>query len=86
LTRFKSIIALENSKMIAPPRVRALIYAPLLAHVIPTLAIGFGIVIPGSCIAGVNQLTIGFAATVLGLIPAYVVGVRLAQRRAPAHA
>lgn len=68
------------------PRFRARIYAPLLAYVIPTLVIGFGIVIPGSCIAGVNQLTIGFAATVLGLIPAYVAGVLLAQRRAPTHA
>ena len=74
--------------MTAPrlPRVRALVYAPLLAHVVPSLVIGFGIVIPRSCIAGVNQLTIGFAATVLGLIPAYVAGVRLARRRAPAHA
>lgn len=67
-------------------RIHALAYAPLLLHVIPTLAIGFGIVIPRSCIAGVNQLTIGFAATVLGFIPAYVAGVRLAQRKVAAHA
>lgn len=67
-------------------RARILVYAPLLLHVLPTLAIGLGIVIPGSCIAGVNQFTIGFAAAVLGFVPAYVAGVLLAQRRAPTHA
>ena len=67
-------------------RVRALIYAPVLLHAIPTLAIGFGIVIPLSCIAGTNQLIIGFAAAVLGFVPAYVAGIRLAQRQASAHA
>ena len=67
-------------------RVHALTYVPLLLHAIPTLVRGFGIVIPLSCIAGVNRLTIGFAATVLGFIPAYVAGVRLAQREASAHA
>ena len=68
------------------PRARALVFAPLLLHVLPALAIGLGIVIPGSCIAGVNQLTIGFRATVLGFIPAYVAGVLLAQRRVPTDA
>lgn len=62
-------------------RARALVYAPLLLHVLPTLAIGLGIAIPGSCIAGVNRLTVGFIATVLGFIPAYVAGVQLSQRR-----
>ncbi|WP_167481070.1 hypothetical protein [Mesorhizobium waimense] len=45
------------------------------------MPIGLGIVITGSCIAGVNRLTVGFMAAVLGLIPAYVAGVLLAQRR-----
>ena len=67
-------------------RARALVYAPLLLHVLPTLAIGIGIVIPRSCIGGVNQLTIGFMAAVLGFIPAYVAGVLLAQGRVPTHA
>lgn len=68
------------------PRARGLVYAPLLLHVLPTLAIGLGIVIPGSCIAGVNRLTIGFVAAVLAFIPAYVAGVLLAQRRVPTDA
>jgi hypothetical protein len=67
-------------------RARMLVYAPLLLHVLPTLVIGLGIIIPGSCIAGVNQFTIGFAAAVLGFVPAYVAGVLLEQRRGLPHA
>lgn len=62
------------------PFIRSRIFLPLLGHVLPTLIIGFGFVIPGSCIAGVNALSIGFLATVIGFIPAYIVGVRLARR------
>ncbi len=32
-------------------------WTPLLGFVLPTLIIGYGFVIPRSCIAGVNQLT-----------------------------
>lgn len=59
------------------------LYAPLALHVVPTLVIGYGFVLPGSPIAGVNQYTIGFALAVLGFIPAYVAGVRLARGRSP---
>ena len=41
-------------------------FYPLLGFVIPTLVIGYGVVIPRSCIAGLNDLTIGFATTVIG--------------------
>lgn len=51
-------------------------YLPLAAHVVPTLIIGYGIVIPRSCIAGINELTIGFGASILGTCIAYVVGLR----------
>jgi hypothetical protein len=40
--------------------------APLAGFVVPTLVIGYGVVIPRSCIAGWNELTVGFAATVAG--------------------
>jgi len=53
---------------------------PLAAHVVPTVVIGFGYVIPGSCIAGVNELTIGFAASVASTVVAYWIGVRLVGR------
>lgn len=53
-------------------------YLPLLAHVIPTLVIGYGLVIPGSCIAGWNALTVGFGASVAGTCVAYALGQRVA--------
>ena len=68
-----------------PARSRARLCAAPAARP-ANLAIGLGIIIPGSCIAGVNQFTIGFAAAVLGFVPAYVAGVLLERRRAPTHA
>ncbi|MEO6026463.1 MAG: hypothetical protein ABIR79_06315 [Candidatus Binatia bacterium] len=53
---------------------------PLLGFVLPTVLIGYGFVIPRSCIAGVNELTVGFATTILGACVTYVVGVRAALR------
>jgi len=53
---------------------------PLVGFVLPTVVIGYGFVIPRSCIAGVNDLTIGFAATILGACFTYVMGVRAALR------
>jgi hypothetical protein len=55
---------------------------PLIGFVVPTLLIGYGIVIPRSCIAGFNELTLGFAATVAGSCLTYWLGVRAAQRDA----
>jgi hypothetical protein len=55
-------------------------YAPLLGHVLPTLALGHGVVIPRSCIAGWNDLTVGFAASVVGTCVAYVLGQRVAAK------
>jgi hypothetical protein len=57
---------------------KARYFHPLLGFVVPTVLIGYGVVIPRSCIAGVNQLTIGFTATVLGACLAYWAGLRLA--------
>ena len=56
---------------------------PLLAFVIPTLVIGFGFVIPNSPIAGFNELTVGFATTVLGACLTYVAGIQLVMRDPP---
>jgi hypothetical protein len=55
-------------------------YVPLVGFVIPTIVIGYGFVIPRSCIAGVNQLTIGFATTVIGACVTYVLGLRAVLR------
>jgi hypothetical protein len=53
---------------------------PLGGFVIPTLLIGYGFVIPKSCIAGVNDLTIGFASTVVGACVTYWMGIRTVVR------
>ena len=49
---------------------------PLIGFVVPTIVIGYGFVIPRSCIAGVNDLTIGFGMTVLGACVTYFLGQR----------
>jgi hypothetical protein len=53
-------------------------YLPLVSFVLPTVVIGYGFVIPRSCIAGVNELSLGFAMTVVGACVTYVLGVRRA--------
>ncbi len=55
-------------------------FYPLLGFVVPTVAIGFGLVIPKSCIAGMNDLTIGFAITVASACVTYWVGLRTVLR------
>lgn len=57
-----------------PSRVRP--YIPLVAFVVPTVIVGYGVVIPRSCIAGVNELTIGFGVTILGAVVTYIAGQR----------
>ena len=57
-------------------------YLPLVGFVLPTVVVGYGIVIPRSTIAGWNELTIGFATTILGAVLAYVAGVRMARLEA----
>jgi hypothetical protein len=53
---------------------------PLLWFVVPTVVIAYGVVIPKSCIAGLNELTVGFATTVLGACLTYFAGVRAALK------
>ncbi len=60
---------------------RVATWLPLIGYVVPTLGIGFGVVIPGSCVEGVNSHTVGFLAAVLGFIPAYMTGIVIARRQ-----
>ncbi len=53
---------------------------PLAGYVIPTIVIGYGFVIPRSCIAGVNELTVGFASAILGACVTYVAGLKMVLR------
>jgi len=54
---------------------------PLVGFVVPTVIIGYGIMIPRSCIAGVNDLTIGFGATIVAACLTYVLGLRAVAKR-----
>jgi len=63
------------------PRNRLALWIPLLGFVVPTVGIGYGVVIPRSCIAGWNELTVGFAATIVGACLTYLAGLRLATRK-----
>jgi hypothetical protein len=53
---------------------------PLAGFVVPTVVIGYGVVIPRSCIAGVNDLTLGFAASIVGACVTYILGLRAVLR------
>jgi len=58
------------------PQSRIRPYVPLIGFVVPTVVIGYGIVIPRSCIAGINELSIGFGSTVVGAVITYIAGQR----------
>jgi hypothetical protein len=55
-------------------------FCPLLGFVVPTILIEFGLVIPKSCIAGINDLTIGFAVTIASACITYWMGLRAVLR------
>jgi ABC-type Fe3+ transport system permease subunit len=57
-------------------------WTPLAGFLLPSLIIGYGFVIPRSVIAGVNQLTVGFAITLAAACLTYWMGVRSALREA----
>ena len=51
---------------------------PLFGFVLPTAVFGYGLVIPRSCIAGINDLTIGFTVTLVSACVTYWIGLRKA--------
>jgi hypothetical protein len=51
-------------------------WIPLVGFVVPTLVVGFGFMIPHSCIAGMNELSVGFGATIAAGCVSYVLGIR----------
>jgi SAM-dependent methyltransferase len=57
-------------------------YLPLVGFVLPTLVIGYGFVIPCSCIKGINELSVGFGSTVFGAVLTYFAGIRSATATA----
>jgi hypothetical protein len=53
---------------------------PLFGFIVPTVVFGYGFVIPRSCIAGINDLTIGFTITLFSACITYWIGLRNALR------
>lgn len=51
-------------------------FFPLAGFVLPTAVIGYGFVIPGTCVAGVNELSLGFASAIAGACVSYWMGLR----------
>jgi hypothetical protein len=56
-------------------------FLPLAVFLLPTIAIGYGVVLPRNELGGVNELTVGFAGSLVGATVTYVVGVLAALRR-----
>jgi hypothetical protein len=55
-------------------------FLPLIGCLLPAAVITYGVVIPRSCVAGVNELTIGIGMNLVGAAVTYVLGVRAAKR------
>ena len=55
-------------------------WMPLAGFVVPTTVIGYGFMIPHSCIAGVNELSLGFGAAIAAGCVSYILGVRAALK------
>lgn len=53
---------------------------PLFGFIVPTVVFGYGFVIPKSCIAGINDLSIGFTVTLVSACITYWIGLRNALR------
>jgi hypothetical protein len=56
-------------------------FLPLVGFLVPTIAIAYGIVLPRNGVGGFNELTVGFAATLLGAAVTYIIGVAVVVRR-----
>ena len=63
------------------PQLRVSDFVPLIGFVVPTAVIGYAVVIPRAGVAGVNELTIGFATSILAACATYAIGVWRALNR-----
>lgn len=74
-----------SSPLPAPSQGRASLrprhFMPLVGFLVSTIAFGYGVVFPRNGLSGVNELTIGFGATLLGAVITYVFGLLAALRR-----
>jgi hypothetical protein len=56
-------------------------FVPLVGFLVPTVVLGYGVVIPRNGVASVNELTVGFGATLVGAAVTYAIGVLMVARR-----
>jgi hypothetical protein len=64
-----------------PARARPRHFVPLVGFLLPSAIIAYGIVLPRAGYSGVNELSVGFASTLVGATLTYVIGVVIALRR-----
>ena len=55
-------------------------FTPLIGFLAPNIIIGYGFVLPRNGLAGVNELSVGFATTLLFASITYLVGIRKSLR------
>ena len=71
------VVSMINSR---PGAMKLSYLYPLIGFILPTVIVGYGFVIPKSCIAGINDLTIGYTVTLISAGVTYWIGLRNALR------
>jgi hypothetical protein len=66
----------QASKCIRPRH-----FVPVVGFLIPSTVIAYGFVLPRAGLSGVNELSVGFASSLIGATVTYVIGVSMARRR-----
>ena len=56
-------------------------FVPLAGFLIPSAVIAYAFVLPRAGLSGVNELSVGFASSLVGATVAYVIGVFMARKR-----
>ena len=56
-------------------------FVPLAGFLVPSAVIAYGFVLPRAGFSGVNELSIGFASSLVGAAVTYVIGVFIARKR-----
>ena len=56
-------------------------FVPLVGFLVPSAVIAYGFVLPRAGFSGVNELSIGFASSLVGAAVTYVIGVFIARKR-----
>ena len=74
------LFARKSCALPNPSRPRPHHFYPLVGFVVPSLVIGYGVVLPRNGVCGLNELTIGFGSTLFGACLTYLFGLRSALR------